>query len=338
MVGTVLANVGLTGQIPDGADGWGSAMNLNTLLVDSLISQKALSNSITTPPVSPALGDVYIVPTGATGAWSAAVDKLAVWNSTAWVFITPKNGWRFYIVSSGDYYRYSGSAWVLNTSQPLNANLTAYAGLTLADDQGVYATGAGALSTYTLTAFGRSVAGAADAAAGRTLFGLGTSATINATSANTTSTIVQRDASGNFTAGTITAALTGNASTASTLQTSRTINGTSFNGSANIVTTAWGTARTITVGNTGKLLSGDANVSWTLTEIGAVSSTANENIDGIKTFLKPLKFASYTLATLPSAATYTECIITVTDATDGAKICRSDGTNWKILNTTVTVS
>jgi hypothetical protein len=55
-----------------------------------------------------------------------------------------------------------------------------------------------------------------------------------ATNANTVSAIVSRDASGNFSAGTITAALTGNASTAATLQTARTINGTSFNGSADI--------------------------------------------------------------------------------------------------------
>lgn len=58
--------------------------------------------------------------------------------------------------------------------------------------------------------------------------------TSNATSANTASTIVARDASGNFTAGTITAALSGNATTATTLQTARTINGVSFNGSADI--------------------------------------------------------------------------------------------------------
>ena len=55
-----------------------------------------------------------------------------------------------------------------------------------------------------------------------------------ATNANTFSSIVARDASGNFSAGTITAALTGNASTATALQTARTINGTSFDGSANI--------------------------------------------------------------------------------------------------------
>jgi len=57
---------------------------------------------------------------------------------------------------------------------------------------------------------------------------------VDATSANTASKVVARDASGNFSAGTITAALSGNATTATTLQTARTINGVSFNGSANI--------------------------------------------------------------------------------------------------------
>lgn len=44
--------------------------------------------------------------------------------------------------------------------------------------------------------------------------------------------------------GGITGTLTGNASTATTLQTGRTINGTTFNGSANITTSYWGTSRT----------------------------------------------------------------------------------------------
>jgi len=63
-----------------------------------------------------------------------------------------------------------------------------------------------------------------------------------------------------------------NASTATTLQTARTINGTSFNGSQNITTANWGTARTITIGSTGKSVDGSGNVSWTLTEIGAQAS------------------------------------------------------------------
>jgi hypothetical protein len=56
----------------------------------------------------------------------------------------------------------------------------------------------------------------------------------SATNTNTASTLVARDASGNFSAGTITAALTGNASTATQLATPRTIAGTSFDGTANI--------------------------------------------------------------------------------------------------------
>jgi hypothetical protein len=60
------------------------------------------------------------------------------------------------------------------------------------------------------------------------------SAMIAATSLNVASNIVVRDVNGNFSAGTITAALTGNASTASKLATVRAINGVDFDGSVDI--------------------------------------------------------------------------------------------------------
>lgn len=82
------------------------------------------------------------------------------------------------------------------------------------------------------------------------------------------------DVSGSVNAtGGFTGALTGNASTATTLQTARTINGTSFDGSANITTANWGTSRTLTIGGTGKSVNGSANVSWSLSEIGALEKT-----------------------------------------------------------------
>jgi predicted RNA-binding protein with TRAM domain len=59
--------------------------------------------------------------------------------------------------------------------------------------------------------------------------------TSNAVSTNTGSTIVFRDTNGDFSAGSITASLNGNALTASSLQTARNINGVSFSGGANIV-------------------------------------------------------------------------------------------------------
>ena len=63
-----------------------------------------------------------------------------------------------------------------------------------------------------------------------------------ATDANTVSTLVKRDASGNFSAGTVTAALSGNATTATTLETSRNFSASgdasassvAFDGSANV--------------------------------------------------------------------------------------------------------
>lgn len=70
-----------------------------------------------------------------------------------------------------------------------------------------------------------------------------------------------------------TGSISGNAATATTLATARTINGTSFNGSANITTANWGTARTITIGSTGKSVNGSGNVSWSLSEIGAAASS-----------------------------------------------------------------
>ena len=71
--------------------------------------------------------------------------------------------------------------------------------------------------------------------------------------------------------------LQGNADTATRLQTARQINGTNFNGSGNITTANWGTARNITIGNTAKSVNGSGNVSWNLGEIGAAASNHTHN-------------------------------------------------------------
>ena len=52
----------------------------------------------------------------------------------------------------------------------------------------------------------------------------------------------------------------------------------------------------------------------------------------------PMRWGQYTLSTLPSAAAYSGCNIDVVNATGGPKTCRSNGTNWHILNTTTPVS
>lgn len=100
----------------------------------------------------------------------------------------------------------------------------------------------------------------------------------NATSANTASTIVARDANGDFNARIVTAALTGNASTATTLATARNINGVSFNGGSDITVTA-NTANSITFNSSGtgvasgSTFNGGSAITISHNTIGAYSAT-----------------------------------------------------------------
>ncbi|AXI01438.1 hypothetical protein [Aquirhabdus parva] len=74
--------------------------------------------------------------------------------------------------------------------------------------------------------------------------------------------------------------------------------------------------------------------------VGLTSSSGTDKlrVNGTTSLLGPLNLPKYTLSTLPSAAATNGYLIDVTDATGGAKTCRSNGTNWVILNTTTTVS
>ena len=72
----------------------------------------------------------------------------------------------------------------------------------------------------------------------------------------------------------------GTAAAAKKLATARTINGTSFDGTQDITTANWGTARSIKIGDTAKSVNGSEDVAWTLAEAGILEATAAD-IDNI---------------------------------------------------------
>lgn len=85
-------------------------------------------------------------------------------------------------------------------------------------------------------------------------------------------------------------AVIGNAATATKLQTARTINGTSFNGTANITTVKWGASRNIAIsgavqGNANMDGSGNMNIVTTQANIsvltGTITTTAATGTDTV---------------------------------------------------------
>ena len=138
----------------------------------------------------------------------------------------------------------------------------------------------GNASTATKLAAAKTINGTAfDGSTNITTANWGTARNISISSSDGTGTGVATSVNGSGNVvlklpASIKASLTGNASTATILQTARTINGTSFNGSANITTANWGAARTIKIGNTAKSVNGSQDLTWTLSEIGIPSGGA----------------------------------------------------------------
>lgn len=80
---------------------------------------------------------------------------------------------------------------------------------------------------------------------------------------------------------------TNHAASADRLTIARSINGTNFDGTANITTSYWGTARNFTIGNTTKSVNGSANVSWSFADIGGAPANHSHNYINSRGKLNP---------------------------------------------------
>ena len=77
------------------------------------------------------------------------------------------------------------------------------------------------------------------------------------------------------------------AASADRLTTARSINGTNFDGTANITTSYWGTARNFTIGNTTRSVDGSGNVSWSFADIGGAPASHSHNYINSRGNLNP---------------------------------------------------
>lgn len=106
----------------------------------------------TAPPGSPVDGEAYLVKATATGAWAGQDNKIALYISSAWAFMTPTEGMTLYVADEDIRIQYDGSAWAafggssaqyrnisfFFTSTPTSSEVlllyTACESITLADD------------------------------------------------------------------------------------------------------------------------------------------------------------------------------------------------------------
>jgi len=81
--------------------------------LDALVQLSAISATTAAQPGSPSDGDIYLLPSGKTGAaWGAMADgALAYYRDGAWEQLTPKAGWRCYAQDTDALYARGVSTW-----------------------------------------------------------------------------------------------------------------------------------------------------------------------------------------------------------------------------------
>lgn len=81
-------------------------------ILDVLTQLVVRSASLTAPPLSPAEGDRYVVPPGATGSWATSVHSIAIWRDGDWLFLQPSNGWLAVAGDRNAMLHFDGTTWL----------------------------------------------------------------------------------------------------------------------------------------------------------------------------------------------------------------------------------
>jgi len=93
---------------------------------------RVLSRTTTAPPGSPAESDAYIIPAGATGAWSGLTNQVAAYIGAAWTYYAPIEGVALWVNDANVRVTYDGAAWAITGG----SSALALQGLTFTSDTG----------------------------------------------------------------------------------------------------------------------------------------------------------------------------------------------------------
>lgn len=80
--------------------------------LDTLVQLSVIDRNLSAPPLNPVEGDSYIIPAGATAAWSGHAMHIASFRAGNWQYLAPGPGWLAWLRDEARFVVFTGSAWI----------------------------------------------------------------------------------------------------------------------------------------------------------------------------------------------------------------------------------
>ena len=81
------------------------------VLLDAVIDCTVERRDLASPPQSPAEGQCWLVPSGATGAWQGKTDEVAIWTAGGWRFLVLPEGTGVFVRQGRERLRRLDGVW-----------------------------------------------------------------------------------------------------------------------------------------------------------------------------------------------------------------------------------
>jgi len=86
-------------------------LNDSLQALDVLVQLSVIDRAQLAPPGAPIDGARYLVPDGASGAWSGHAHEIAAFQDGVWVFHAARDGWRVYVAAEGRMLTFAHGRW-----------------------------------------------------------------------------------------------------------------------------------------------------------------------------------------------------------------------------------
>ncbi|MBW7921589.1 MAG: DUF2793 domain-containing protein [Rubellimicrobium sp.] len=79
--------------------------------LDALVQLAVMRRDLSAPPSAPAEGERQIVGPAPSGEWAGQAGRIALFAGGGWQFLTPRAGWRAWVVAEGRALVHDGAGW-----------------------------------------------------------------------------------------------------------------------------------------------------------------------------------------------------------------------------------